>query len=215
MIPKRFRPDNVGRPAVKFGVNAACRSLIDPETEYEVAMADALLITAAVSVFALLLAAGWLLTLMSLPGNWLMVAAAALYAAVVPDASRWDLSWSLVGILALMAAIGELAEGLAAAAGVRKLSGSRRAAILSILGATVGALVGTGAFPLPVVGTLLGAGIGAMLGDIAGEVWKGTTTERLQQIGWAAFWGRILGSIAKLIVACAMVAVALAGLVLR
>lgn len=159
------------------------------------------------------LAVGWLLTLVSLPGNWLIVGAAALYAWATPDGTRWDLSWQLVGVLAVLAVVGEVIEAVASAAGVRKHGGSRRGALLSIVGSLVGAIVGTGAVPIPVVGTLLGACVGAMLGAVLGETWKGTDPDAIDRIGRAAFWGRLLGSLGKLLVACVLVATVAAGVV--
>jgi len=174
-------------------------------------MTETLITALLVAGFAAALLLGWVLTLFSMPGNWLMVAAAALYAWLMPDGTRWDLSWQLVGVLAGLALVGEAIESLASAAGVRKHGGSRRGAIFSILFSIVGAIVGTAAIPIPIVGTLLGACIGAMAGATFGESWKGTDSETIRRIGWAAFWGRLFGSIAKILVACAMVAVALAG----
>jgi len=175
------------------------------------ALATILLITGCVAAVAV----GWLMTLFSLPGNWLIVAAAAVYAWLTPEDARWDLSWKLVGVLAGLAVLGEIIEATASAAGVRREGGSRRGAILSIVFSIVGAIVGTGVIPIPIVGTLLGACIGAMAGAMMGESWKGTDMDSATRIGWAAFWGRLFGSLAKIMVACAMVAVALAGIVLR
>lgn len=165
--------------------------------------------------FVLFLAFGWLLTLFSLPGNWLIVAAAAGYAWLVPDGERWDLSWPMVGVVAGLAVVGEIVEGLAGAAGVRRLGGSRRSALLSIVFSVVGAIVGTATIPLPVIGTMLGACLGAMVGAVAGETWLGNDAETARRIGWAAFCGRLFGSLAKLVVACVIAAVALVGVFLH
>lgn len=163
------------------------------------------------ALFVLVLGVGWLLTLLSLPGNWLIVAAAAGYAWLVPDGSRWDLSWPLVGVTAALAVVGEVIEGAASALGVRRLGGSRRGAFLSVVFSFIGAIVGTGAIPIPVVGTLLGACLGAMAGAVVGETWKGTDPTATDAIGKAAFWGRLWGALAKIVIACAMVAVAAIG----
>jgi uncharacterized protein YqgC (DUF456 family) len=166
------------------------------------------------AVFILLVGLGWLLTLFTLPGNWLIGAAAAGYAWLVPDDTRWDLRWSYVGVAVGLAVAGEIVEGLAGAAGVRRLGGSRRSAFLSIIFSVVGAIVGTGAIPVPIVGTMLGACLGAMVGAVLGETWLGADPEAVRRIGWAAFWGRLFGSLAKIVVACALAAVVLAGVFL-
>lgn len=159
----------------------------------------------------LVLGTGWFLTLLSLPGNWLMAAAAAGYAWLVPDDSPWDLSWRLVAVVAVLAVLGEVIETAAGAMGVRKLGGSRRGAFLAVVVSFVGAIVGTGAIPIPVVGTVLGACLGAMVGAVLGETWKGRDATEVQAIGRAAFWGRLYGTLAKIVVACAMFAVAAVG----
>ena len=178
---------------------------------YDGTMTETLTEIALYTAFVLVLGIGWLLTLFSLPGNWLIVAAAAGYAWLVPDGSRWDLSWPLVGVTAALAVVGEVIEGAASAMGVRRLGGSRRGAFLSVIFSFIGAIVGTGAIPIPVVGTLLGACLGAMAGAVVGETWKGTDPTATDAIGKAAFWGRLWGALAKMVVACAMVAVAAIG----
>jgi uncharacterized protein len=176
---------------------------------------DALVTLLLVVGLVLILGIGWVLTLVSLPGNWLILAVAAVYAWLTPDHTRWDLSWQLVGALAALALVGELIEALASAAGVRKLGGSRRSAVLSIVCSIIGALIGTAAIPIPIVGTILGACVGAMAGAMLGESWKGSDLDMTRRVGWAAFWGRLFGSLAKIMVACIMVAVVVAGIVLQ
>ena len=78
----------------------------------------------------------------------------------------------------------------------------------------MGAFVG---LPIPIVGSLLAAvvfgGLGALVGAMAGESWKGRDFETSLEIGKAAFVGRLLGTAAKLIVASIMVVVTLIALV--
>jgi uncharacterized protein YqgC (DUF456 family) len=158
------------------------------------------------------LAAGWMLTLFAMPGNWLMVAAAALYAWLMPPESRTDLHWWAVIALLVLAIIGEILEFIAAALGARRGGGSKRGAVLAVLlsipGAMIGAAIGV---PVPVVGSIIGvvlfAGLGALAGAMLGEHWKGRTFDESWQIGQGAFWGRILGSLAKVTIASIMLAV--------
>jgi len=169
-------------------------------------------------LFGLLLAIGWVMTVLALPGNWLIVAAAAGYAWLVPADVRHGLGWQTVIALAVLAVVGELAELLAASRGVRQAGGSRASAVLALLGSIVGATVGIFAgVPIPVVGSLVGAilfaGIGAALGAMAGERLLGRTMTESRDVGWAAFRGRLLGTLAKILVGSVMVAVALCGLV--
>jgi uncharacterized protein YqgC (DUF456 family) len=168
-----------------------------------------------VSLFFCALATGWVLTLLNLPGNWLMVVAAAIYAWLMPDGSRWDLSWELVGVLVVAAILGEIAETASAAMGVKKLGGSRRGALLAIVGSLVGAFVGTALIPVLVVGTIVGACAGALGGAMLGEFWKGHGFDHSLRVGQAAFWGRLIGSIVKVLTASVMIAIATSGVFLR
>jgi uncharacterized protein YqgC (DUF456 family) len=160
----------------------------------------------AVSLYAATLMVCWVLTLFGLPGTWLIVVAAGVYSWLMPDDTRWDVSWQLVVVLAAMAVVAEIYETAAAARGTRKLGGSRRGAVLAIVGSIIGAIVGTMVIPIPVVGTIVGACLGAALGAGAGELHKGRDTDHAWKIGKAAFQGRLVGSLAKLLIAAAMVA---------
>jgi uncharacterized protein YqgC (DUF456 family) len=147
-------------------------------------------------------AVGWLLTLFSLPGNWLIVLAAALFAYFTPEDSPWDLGWGWVAALLILALVGEVIEFIAAALGVKKHGGSRRGALLAIVGSLAGAMLGAAVgLPIPIVGSvagvILGASFGAMAGAMLGEAWIGTSTEQRWRIGQGAFWGRLFGSLAK------------------
>src|SRR5580693_1281730 len=84
-------------------------------------------------LFCLLLAIGWVMTLLALPGNWLIVGAAALYSWLVPVDDRLGLGWQTVAALAVLAVVGELLELLAASRGVRQAGGSRRSAVMALL----------------------------------------------------------------------------------
>lgn len=160
----------------------------------------------------LVLAASWVMTLFSLPGNWLMVAVAAAFAYFEP-ASGPSISWKVVLVLAAMALFGEAAELVAAALGAKRAGGSRRGALLAICGSMAGAIVGgIVGLPIPVVGSMVaaivGAGLGALAGAMFGEAWKGRSLDESWQVGRAAFWGRIVGTLAKTTIGSAMLVVA-------
>lgn len=165
------------------------------------------------------LVVGWLLTLVGMPGNWLIVAAAALYSWLVPDSSPHDIGWLVVAVLLGLACLGELLESVAGALGAARAGGSKRGALLSligsILGGVAGVFVGT---PIPVVGqvaaALLLAGVGALAGAMLGEIWKGRTMHQSWRVGQAAFWGRLLGTLAKSLVASVMIVLTAAAMIL-
>lgn len=171
------------------------------------------------ALLCLAIAAGWLMTLVGMPGNWLIVAATALYAWLGPVDTRLAIGWPAVGMLVGLALLGEVVELASGAAGVAKAGGSRRSAVLALLGSMVGGVVGLFVgLPVPVVGSLLAAvvfaGAGALLGAALGENWKGRDLDSSLRVGLAAFWGRVLGTLAKTLVASVMAGVVLAALIL-
>jgi uncharacterized protein YqgC (DUF456 family) len=169
--------------------------------------------------YVLIVLASWPVQLIGLPGNWLIVITAGLYAWLVPEASRAAISWQAVALLIVLALVGELVEFLAGALGAAKAGASRRGTALAIAGSLVGGIVGLFVgIPIPVIGSLVSAilfgGIGAMVGAVLGESWKGRDFDTSIQIGKAAFVGRLLGTVGKQIVCTLMVIVALGAMLL-
>lgn len=159
----------------------------------------------------------WFVNLLGLPGNWLIVATAALYTWLMPVESRLALGWPIVGLVAGLAVLGELVELAGSAAGVRKVGGSKRGALLALVGSVVGAMVGMFVgIPIPFVGSLFAAllfgGLGALLGAMLGESWKGRSFDQSWQVGQAAFWARMIGALAKVMIGAVMVGVVIAGM---
>jgi hypothetical protein len=171
-------------------------------------------------MLVILLVVGWIMTLLSLPGNWLIVAAVCAYSLLVPDAWRVDVGWIVVGVIFLVAVIGEILEWLTVAVGTSRAGGSKRAALLALCGSVGGGIVGAVVgLPIPIVGSVIAivlfAAIGATCGAMVGESWKGRSTEASWEVGKAAFWGRLLGTMAKIGTACVIVVVVGLALVLR
>ena len=79
----------------------------------------------------------------------------------------------------------------------------------TIAGSICGAIIG---MPIAIVGpaiaALIGGAVGAAAGAIIGEDWKGKHLDDSMQVGAAAFYGRILGTIGKLGVGAIMVVIA-------
>ena len=158
------------------------------------------------SLFLVTLAVGWILTLLSLPGNWLMLLAAVLYAYLLPPETAVSIGWGVVFAMAVLALLGELLEFAAGAMGATRQGGSKRGAILAALGAVPGAILGAivgSLIPivLQIVAVVVFAGLGALGGAMLGEWWKGRTLGESWRVGQGAFWGRILGSLAKVMIA--------------
>ncbi len=172
------------------------------------------------SVVSLLASAatGWTLTLIGMPGNWLMVCAAAIYAWIGPNSGILQIGWPAVLFLAALAAVGELAELATSVWGARRAGGSRRAAIFSLFGSMGGAVVGVMlGLPIPLLGppiaALLGGALGALIGAAAAEHSLGEAPGQSLRVGHAAFWGRILGTGAKTLAGTAIAATLIVGMI--
>ncbi|MGD9636000.1 MAG: DUF456 domain-containing protein [Pirellulales bacterium] len=156
--------------------------------------------------------AAWSTTLFTLPGNWIVVALAAGFAWLFPEEAGRGISWWTVGVAGALAVVGEVIEFAASAAGAAKQGASKRAVVLSLVGAIGGSIAGVmvGA-PVPILGSfvmaLLGGAAGAFAGAYLGEMWKGRTEDERIAAGQGAFVGKIWGTLGKL--ACGAVAVAI------
>ncbi len=163
----------------------------------------------ALGLLLLAVAGGWLLTLVGMPGNWLMVLAAAGYAGWGAHSGATQLSWTTVAALTALAVVGELTEFAAGIVGARRAGGSRRAAVFSLLGSFAGALIGaTLGVPIPVLGSALGAVLGGAVGAFVGAAFAehslGELPRQSFNVGQAAFWGRLLGTGAKTVISSVM-----------
>lgn len=168
-------------------------------------------------LLVVLLIAFCVLTILGLPGNWLSVLATGLYAWLVPAVPPLSIGLRVVVLLVVLASIGELIEFLAGAAGASKVGGSKRGAVLAIVGSIVGGIVGLFVgLPVPVAGSviasLLFAALGALVGAVLGELWKGRTGKESLQVGVAAFRGRLLGTLGKVLVGFVMLVVVVVAL---
>jgi uncharacterized protein len=146
----------------------------------------------------------WVGILFSLPGTWLMVLVTALLKWWQPGYAL--VSWTVLGVAAGLAVVGEVLEFVLGAAGSRHVGGSTRAAALAIVGSLVGGIMGT-ALPVPLVGTLIGACLGAFAGSLLGDLWAGRPLFPSFEAGWGAAVGRFWGAISKLAIGAVIVVV--------
>ena len=160
------------------------------------------------------------LTVVGLPGNWIMLAVAVVYDLLIPD-GRLGIGLGFLGVLALLALFGELIEFLAGALGVRQMGGSGCSAVLAMLGSLIGGFLGVfagAAIPIPIVGSVIGAlvlaSLGALAGAVAGEKWHGRELNASLKVGAGAFVGRFLGTAAKAFAGGTMAACVAAALVI-
>ncbi len=147
------------------------------------------------------------LTLIGLPGIWLMLAFGIGLELWQPG----SISWWTFGVAAVVACIGEIIEFAAGAVGSRMVGGSKSSAVGAIVGGMIGAIAGV-AFP-PIIGAIIwgsvGAGIGAILGELSAgrREWK----DSFRTAGAAAS-GKFVGTLGKfatVIVVYVMILIAL------
>ena len=151
------------------------------------------------------------LTLMTLPGNWLLVlvAVGAQAWAMLAGAALPYSAWTLVALVVL-GLFGEFAETAMGAAGAKAGGARGRGAWGAVLGSLAGAMVGTVAIAfLPLAGTLLGALGGAALGAMVGELTYGDrrAIETVVPAAGAAI-GRFAGILVKFAIGVLMWVVA-------
>jgi uncharacterized protein len=139
------------------------------------------------------------LTLLGLPGAWLVVGLALVVELVHPL-----FGWGAIGLAAALALAGEVVETLAGAAGTRAGGGSSRGMIGAIVGGLVGGLALTGLIPIPIVGTLFGAALGTFVGAAIGELTRKDAPEGgAFRAALGATVGRLAGTMGKTLLACA------------
>jgi uncharacterized protein YqgC (DUF456 family) len=158
------------------------------------------------NVLLLTLAAllGLVLIAFGLPGTWLFLVAAVLLKAAGPAAG---LSWTALGIGAVLALIAELGEWVASMRWTTQYGGSRRAAWGALAGGIVGAVIG---LPIPLLGSLIGSFAGSFLGALAAE-YSATRNHALAgQVAWGALIGRLVATALKMAIGV-MIAVIIIG----
>lgn len=134
------------------------------------------------------------LTILMLPGLWLMLlVAAGVNLWLAPGAFSW---WT-IGVGAGMGLLGELGEFLAGAVGAQRMGGSRPGAAGAIVGGLVGAIAAT-PFPPPVVATIVGGVVGAGLGALVVERgWMKRNWAGSFKIAGGAAAGRLVATLIK------------------
>lgn len=145
---------------------------------------------------------GVLMVLFQLPGTWFMLLCTGLWAVW-----RWEEQtisiWTLIALL-ILAIVGEIVETFSSVVTSRKIQSSKRSMVMGILGGIAGAILGTSLIPIPLLGTLIGACVGAGLCAMLGDRWAGRNWDEVKLAGQAAAKGRLLGTVGKVIIAAMM-----------
>src|SRR5436190_12632294 len=152
-----------------------------------------------------LLLAGLFVSILGLPGLWLMVASAAGYAWLT--AGHYIGKWVLITIFAL-ALLSEIVELIAGSAGAKKAGGSRRAMFGAIIGALLGGIF-LSFIPIPVVSTIVGVCLGAFIGAAIAEFTGHGDMALSMRVGAGAAQGRFYGILAKLAFGLAIIVITL------
>jgi uncharacterized protein YqgC (DUF456 family) len=149
----------------------------------------------------LLLAAGvgLVLVLCTLPGLWLMTAAAAIYALVTHGL---HLGFKTLLALLIFSLIGEALEMLAGSAAAKQAGGGRSGMIGGIVGGILGGIIGS--FFLPVVLSIVGVCVGSFVGAAGLEMFGSQRAVHSIRVGWGAAKGRFQGMVLKFAIGIVM-----------
>lgn len=140
----------------------------------------------------LLMIFGLLLILPGLPGNWVIIGIAALWA-YFGDAASF--TWQYFAFIVGLAVVGEIVEFLAGHFGTRRFGGSSQGGYGGIVGALAGGILGA-AF-LFGLGALPGALIGGFIGCFVVEKGRGMESGPALKAAWGASLGRFGGFVVK------------------
>jgi uncharacterized protein YqgC (DUF456 family) len=136
---------------------------------------------------------GVVLAGLTLPGLWLMLAGATLYAWLTHGIYLHYYWLIVMFVLALGAEIAELFLG---GAGAKKAGASKWGIFGSLIGAIVGGIVLT-PFPPHLISTVVGICLGSFVGAFVVELIKGQPVSQSMKIGWGAAKGRMTGIAGK------------------
>ncbi len=156
------------------------------------------------TLFGLVILAALALDLLGLFGNWIILGAVGVAAAI----SGFDHfgGYTLVALLVL-AILGEVLEALAAGVGAAKYGGGKGAIGAALVGTLVGAVLGTSLFPI--IGTIIGACAGAFFFATLYEfLVSNRGLDSAARVGFGAALGKICGLFAKTFVGFAMLLIA-------
>ena len=144
-------------------------------------------------LFYVYLLAALMLNIAGLPGNWLLVATAAVVA-LIPGFG--ELTWTWFFVILGLALLGEAIESLLGLVVVARKGGTRWGVIGSFLGGIGGVIVGSAVAP-PFGGIALGF-VGAFAGAVAGEYMREQRSGEAVRVGFWAFVGRSMAMMGKI-----------------
>ncbi len=179
---------------------------------------NTLWVTGAV-VLVLLLLTSWVTNVLGIPGNWINLALIGLWMFLARDTEVMGYTWIALIAMIVVAVLGEIIEFAAGALGTSAVGGSKRSGVLSLVGSMIGGVVGMFVglpIPIPIIASVISALLfacgGALAGAALGEYWAEGKWDTSLKVGHAAFWARLIGTVAKTFCGAVIVAVATIGL---
>jgi uncharacterized protein YqgC (DUF456 family) len=136
---------------------------------------------------------GLILVFVTLPGLWLMTAAAACYA--VFTHGKWIGLDTLIVLLCL-SILGEILEIFLTGAAAKQAGGGKAAMAGGVIGGLVGGIF-LSLIPIPVLSTMVGICVGSFAGATVFELAIGGEAGHSLKVGWGAAKGRFLGILTK------------------
>lgn len=131
-------------------------------------------------------------TVLGIPGIWILVAVALVIALV----SHFTIiTWPFLILCVALAALGEIVESFLGVAVVAKKGGGKSGIVGAFIGALLGAILG--APVVPPLGSICFGFVGAFAGAVAGEYISYRNLDSAVRIGFWAFLGRAMAIAVK------------------
>jgi uncharacterized protein len=140
--------------------------------------------------------AGLALVIFTLPGLWLITAAAAGYAILTRHRDLMG-PGTLIALF-VIALVAELLEIALTGAAAKKAGGGRGAMIGGVVGGLAGGIFLTFLIPIPILGTIFGICLGSFVGAGGFELVAGGEASHSLKVGVGAAKGRFMGIVSKL-----------------
>ena len=153
-------------------------------------------------VLVTVLLVGLVLTAAGFAGNWLILFAAIGYAWY--DGFQ-HLEYAALVIIGVIFVIGEILEFISGIIGAKRKKAAKRTIPAAMLGAFLGGIWGTGMLPL--LGSLLGAVMGAYAAAAVAEYTKVGDWTLAQEVALSVAKGQFIGAVLKLAAALGMIGV--------
>lgn len=151
---------------------------------------------------------GVLLTLVGLPGLWVIIGATAVYAWVTDE-----ISWTVFVIFFILSLFAEVFEAVVGAWGAKKYGGTKWGMLGAVLGGIAGAILFSPL--LPVIGSIIGAFLGSFGGAFILEYMTDQDYRRARQAGKGAFLGKTAAIVVKMGLGAGMIISSFALIVFR